>query len=93
MMTSHSTKAETVSRWAAYQDVLDAPPHKVAEIVEGTLYTHPRPALHHAIASSVLGTRICAPFHVGDGGSGGWWIIDEPEFHLGEDILVPDIAG
>ena len=26
-------------------------------------------------------------------GPGGWWIIDEPELHLGEDILVPDLAG
>ena len=24
---------------------------------------------------------------------GSWWIIDEPELHLGEDILVPDLAG
>jgi len=24
---------------------------------------------------------------------GGWWILDEPELHLGDDILVPDIAG
>ena len=23
---------------------------------------------------------------------GGWWILDEPEFHLSEDILVPDLA-
>ena len=27
------------------------------------------------------------------GGPGGWWILDEPELHLGEDILVPDLAG
>ena len=93
MNKSYSTKAVTDSPRATYQDVLDAPPHKVAEIVEGTLYTHPRPALRHAIASSVLGTRICAPFHVGDGGPGGWWIIDEPELHLGENILMTDIAG
>ena len=24
---------------------------------------------------------------------GGWWIIDQPELHLGEDIVVPDVAG
>ena len=28
----------------------------------------------------------------GDGGPGGWWM-DEPELHLGEDVLVPDLAG
>jgi Uma2 family endonuclease len=24
---------------------------------------------------------------------GGWWILFEPELHLGKDILVPDLAG
>lgn len=32
-------------------------------------------------------------FNDGGGGPGGWWILDEPELHLGPDILVPDIAG
>jgi len=29
----------------------------------------------------------------GDGGPGGWWILDEPELHLTEDVVVPDMAG
>ena len=78
---------------ATYQDVLDAPEHRVAEIVDGTLYTHPRPAMPHALASSYLGDELVSPFGKGRGGPGGWWIIDEPELHLGEDILVPDLAG
>ena len=78
---------------ATYQDVLDAPPHMVAEVVEGKLYTHPRPASLHALASSGLGSRINPPFHFGDGGPGGWWILFEPELHLGDDIVVPDLAG
>ena len=78
---------------ATYQDVLDAPAHRVAEIVDGTLYTQPRPAAPHARASSVLGGKIGNPFDYDAGGPGGWWIIDEPELHLGEDILVPDLAG
>ena len=82
-----------VPRRAAYQDVLDAPEHKVAEIVAGTLYTQPRPAAPQARASSSLGIEIDGPFDRGRGGPGGWWIIDEPELHLGEDILVPDLAG
>ena len=32
-------------------------------------------------------------FSSAEGGPGGWWILDEPELHLGEDILVPDLAG
>ncbi len=78
---------------ATYQDVLDAPAHRVAEIVDGALHTHPRPAAPHALASSVLGRRIGNPYHDEIGGPGGWWIIYEPELHLGEDILVPDLAG
>ena len=33
------------------------------------------------------------PFDRGRGGPGGWRILDEPELHLGADIIVPDIAG
>ena len=80
-------------RRATYRDVLDAPAHVVAEVVEGSLYTHPRPAAPHARASSVLGGKIGDPFDFGEDGPGGWWIIDEPELHLGKDILVPDLAG
>ena len=28
--------------------MLDAPPHVVAEVLSGTLHTHPRPAMPHA---------------------------------------------
>ena len=78
---------------ATYQDVLDAPPHRVAEIVDGTLHTHPRPAIPHARASSSLGVKIGGPFDNDPGGPGGWWIVFEPELHFDEDILVPDLAG
>ena len=36
---------------------------------------------------------VVGPFGKGRGGPGGWWIIDEPEIHLDEDIVVPDLAG
>ena len=78
---------------ATYQDVLDAPAHRVAEIVDGTLHTHPRPAMPHARASSGLQVKIGGPFDYDSDGPGGWWITHEPELHLGDDILVPDLAG
>ncbi len=78
---------------ATYQDVLDAPPHQVAELIDGTLHTHPRPALPHAQAASVLGEELGPPFKRGRGGPGGWILLYEPEVHLGEDVLVPDLAG
>ena len=93
MSKSQVSLSETDSRQATYQDVLDAPPDKVAEIVDGTLYIFDRPAFLHAVASSVLGGIINPPFYHGRGGPGGWWIVDEPQIHLGEDIVVPDIAG
>jgi hypothetical protein len=35
--------AQPARRPATYQDVLDAPPDRVAELVAGTLYTPPGP--------------------------------------------------
>ena len=80
-------------RRATYQDVLDAPEPFVAELIAGELSLQPRPALRHAQAASVLGMLIGPPFHLGKGGPGGWIIQDEPELHLGEHVLVPDLAG
>ena len=80
-------------RRATYQDVLDAPAHQVAEIIGGTLHTHPRPAMPHALASSYLSDELVGPYGKGRGGPGGWWIVFEPELHLGEEIVVPDLAG
>jgi Uma2 family endonuclease len=85
--------ASTVKRRATYDDLLQVPPHRVAEIVEGQLYVSPRPASRHALASSALGSELGPPFHRGRGGPGGWWIIDEPELHFGDDVVVPDLAG
>ena len=91
--TAARERDSTQTHRATYQDVLDAPEHRVAEIVEGTLHTHPRPAAPHVRASSVLGRKIGSPYDDEIDGPGGWWIIDEPELHLGDDILVPDLAG
>ena len=84
---------EPAMRRATYEDVLAAPEHLVAELIHGTLVTSPRPAAAHAHAKSVLGMDIGSPFERGRGGPGGWWILYEPELHLGPDILVPDLAG
>ena len=80
-------------RPATYDDLVKLADNLVAEIVSGELHASPRPAGPHTIAASVLGGRLVPPFHEGRGGPGGWWIADEPELHLGEDVLVPDVAG
>ena len=92
-MNTQRRIAEPSRRKATYQDVLDAPPNMVAEIIDGILHTHPRPAARHAWASSILGMEVGSPFGRSRSGPGGWWIIFEPELHLGEDIVVPDLAG
>ena len=78
---------------ATYEDVLSVPENLVAQVVNGTLYTHPRPTNRHAMSASMLGADLVGPFGKGRGGPGGWLILDEPELHLGGDILVPDLAG
>ncbi|KFA91986.1 Uma2 family endonuclease [Archangium violaceum] len=76
-----------------YAELEKLPPNVVGEIVGGELYASPRPASPHARAASRLGGELMGPFDRGRGGPGGWVILDEPELHLGEDVLVPDLAG
>jgi Uma2 family endonuclease len=78
---------------ATYEDILAAPDHVVAEIVNGELWTSPRPAPRHAQAHTALTAILGAPLDHGRSGPGGWRILVEPELHLGPDVLVPDIAG
>ncbi len=78
---------------ATYQDVLDAPEHMVAEILDGELFLSPRPAPRHAHTTTIL-TGILAPSFGESGfGFGGWRILIEPELHLGSDVVIPDLAG
>lgn len=82
-------------RRATYEDLLKVPDILIAEIIDGELITSPRPASPHARATSVIHGDI-TPFDRppgSPGGPGGWWILFEPELHLGADILVPDLAG
>ncbi len=84
---------EPAIKQAGYEDVLNAPGHTVAEVVDGKLSVQPRPASVHAVAGSALGFALGPPFSWKRGGPGGWVLIDEPELHLGADIVVPDMAG
>ena len=78
---------------ATYDDLCRVPGHLVAEIIDGELVTTPRPAVSHAHVASVLADQVVGPFQRGRGGPGGWWLLYEPELHLGEDVIVPDFAG
>ncbi|AKT41811.1 Uma2 family endonuclease [Chondromyces crocatus] len=78
---------------ATYADLEAVPEHLVAEILSDVLHTFPRPGPAHTELASLLGADLIGPFHRGRGGPGGWRILDEPELHVGRDVLVPDLAG
>jgi Uma2 family endonuclease len=86
---------EPARKRATYQDVLDAPPNMVAQVVEGEFHLQARPAARHAVAASLLLGELHGFLWSSKGGPGGWVILFEPELHIGSDpdILVPDLAG
>lgn len=81
---------------AEYSDILALPDHVVGQIIDGELVVQPRPAGLHATATTAMAGDINSPFQRrkgAPGGPGGWWILFEPELHLGRHVLVPDLAG
>jgi Uma2 family endonuclease len=78
---------------ATYEDLCALPHNVVGEIINGELVVSGRPAPRHALATSYLGGELTGPFGRGRGGPGGWLILFEPELHLGDHVLVPDLAG
>lgn len=78
---------------ASYADLEAVSPDLVAELIEGIVVTHPRPSPRHVTTAFALALELGGPFQKGIGGPGGWVFADEPELHLGPDVLVPDIAG
>ena len=87
-MSSSATKEKTV-----YEKWLELPENVIGEIIMGNLHVSPRPAPRHGNAASSLLDEVMGPFHKGKGGPGGWLIMIEPEVHLENNILVPDLAG
>ncbi len=84
---------EPARKRATYEELLAVSDDRIAEILDGVLYTMPRPATRHAAATTALGEELGPPFKRGRGGPGGWILLDEPELHLAADILVPDMGG
>jgi Uma2 family endonuclease len=78
---------------ATIADIEALPEHVVGEIIDGELFVSPRPASPHALAASRLSALLLSRFDLGEPGTSGWFILVEPELHLGEDVLVPDLAG
>jgi Uma2 family endonuclease len=86
--------ARNLQRPATLADLEGLPETVVGEIIDGTLYTHPRPRAGHSYVASRLMARLDGPFQDAREGPGGWWIVIEPGIRL-EDApeFVPDLAG
>jgi len=80
-------------RNATYQDVIDAPEHLIAEILDGDLFLSPTPAPRHQRASGRILALLDFAFDLAESGPGGWTLLHEPELHIGPDVVVPDVAG
>ncbi|MGF1650341.1 MAG: Uma2 family endonuclease [Hyphomicrobiaceae bacterium] len=65
----------------------------VGEIIHGVLHAQPRPAPRHVVTPFEIAGEWRAPCGRGRGGPGGWVFPVEPERHLGDDVIVPDLAG
>ncbi len=76
-----------MTKRATYQDVLDAPEYKVAEILDGELFLSPMLAPRVGVVHSALLAIVGNAFDRGE--PGGWWIFPKPEVHLGEQVIVP----
>ncbi len=77
-----------------YEDILALPEGITGEILDGQLYTSPRPAPPHQRAmigvSSPLHQRYAKP---PGGGKTGWIFLTEPQIHVAPQDIVPDVAG
>jgi Uma2 family endonuclease len=79
---------------ATLADLKALPPGVKGEIIDGVLYTQPRPRPRHQNVIELIAGDVHAPYRRGRGGPGGWWILPEPGIELpGSPEISPDIAG
>ncbi|MFL5358134.1 Uma2 family endonuclease [Archangium sp.] len=85
---------ERARRDALYAQLETLPPNLVGEILGGELYASPQLRPRHMRAAGRL-LIVLDPFDrdPGEEGPGGWVLLFEPELHLGDEVLVPDLAG
>ena len=85
--------SKPLKKGATYADLEAVADNFVAEILAGELYASPRPTFSRMRVASTLGALLTGAFQLRINGPGGWLIVAEAELHLGEDVLVPDLAG
>lgn len=70
-----------------------SPASLVIERARGKLFVESHPALRQVMAASALGGLLMNSSGGGEKSSLGWLILDRPELHLGDDVLIPALAG
>jgi len=86
--------ASTKNAPATMADLELLPSNVKGEIIDGVLYTQPRPRFAHQDVIGSLAGDLRSPYQRGRGGPGGWWIVPEPGVQLpGSPEFSPDIAG
>ncbi|MBV5273188.1 MAG: Uma2 family endonuclease [Lamprocystis purpurea] len=78
-----------------YEQLESLPEGVTGEILNGQLYTHPRPVSRHIRAATRLDRILGRYFDEDDEDPSGWWIFPEPELHFihNTEVDVPDLAG
>jgi hypothetical protein len=72
---------------ATYDDILALPEGILGQIIDGVLYTSPRPAGKHAYAATKISSSIDPSFGSRSGGGpGGWVFLFEPAMY--ETLLL-----
>jgi Uma2 family endonuclease len=79
---------------ATYEDLAALPPNVKGEILDGVLYTQPRPRSDHSWIETVITSKLWSYYTNGRRGPDGWWIIVEPGIELPRAAeFSPDVAG
>lgn len=84
--------SNTAKKLATYDDILSLPDNVRGEIVDGALYTSPRPGPRHQFAMSRVITPLGSQAD-SSGTRGGWLFLTEPELGLARQIVIPDIGA
>lgn len=80
-------------RPATLADLAAIPPTHTGHLIDGKLYTLPRPRFRHSNAQSGLLSTLDGRIGRGSQDPGSWLFLIEPELRLGGNAIVPDLAG
>jgi Uma2 family endonuclease len=87
---------EPARKLATYEDLVELPGDRKAEIIAGSIVALPAALPRHSRVQGGLSVLIGGPFDRDDGrgGPGGWWIMLEVDVRLARnDIVRPDLSG